>query len=119
MKRLEIENITKQEFKNLLQQSIPSIVKSVVEEIRKDGLNQTERFLTMPEAEKLLDMKKSLIQKKCRDGILPHYRQGRNYFFLYSELSYWIKEGKINTIADYQSEFEEFLAKKWAKNRRW
>ena len=74
-----------------------------------------EVFLTISEVQKLLDMSKSDIQIKCRNGILPHYKKGRKYFFLYSALAFWIAEGKIKTIADYQSEFSEFLANKWCR----
>lgn len=112
MRRLEIENMTKQELKELIRQSVPAIVKAVVAEIRKDGFDKKERFLTMVEVIPLLDMKKAYIRVKCREGILPHYKRGTKYFFLYSEISNWIQEGKIKTIAEESAELTARIKKR-------
>ncbi|MBP8944976.1 MAG: helix-turn-helix domain-containing protein [Paludibacteraceae bacterium] len=104
-----------------LPQAVTTLIKKVskIEELvaeKSTQTEQTERFLTVEEAAKLLNITKQTIYEKVSRGELPYMKRGKRLYFSNIELYEYLKGGRKKTNAEIDAEAETYLKKKKGLN---
>jgi excisionase family DNA binding protein len=92
-------NISEQEFKEFLKQSLKEILaeQSPAQPAEPEKMN-------VEQAAKFLDYEISTLYEKTSKKEIPHTKKGNRLHFYRSELIEWLKTGKVKTRSELQSE---------------
>ena len=99
---------------NILIKKVEKLEKIVSE--KSNTPEQTEKFLTVEEAAKLLNITKQTIYEKVSRGELPVMKRGKRLYFSDIELYEYLKAGRKKTNAEIDAEAETYLKKKGLNN---
>lgn len=89
--------MTKDEFRTLLKES----VLEVLSEVHKENPDQ---LMNIQEAAAFLGLAVNTLYEKTSERLIPHYKQGKKVIFKKSELIGWIESGRIKTLNDIEAE---------------
>lgn len=85
-----ITNINKQEFVDIIEQTVKRIIGSAKPEIAVSK----ERPIGVPKAAQILLLSKPSIYRKAKNIEIPHFKKGNRLYFYESELEDWVKGGQ-------------------------
>jgi excisionase family DNA binding protein len=120
-----INNLKTQKMSNLNFEQMPMAIVTLIEKVEKlekivseksNIPEQTEKFLTVEEAAKLLNITKQTIYEKVSRGELPVMKRGKRLYFSDIELYEYLKAGRKKTNAEIDAEAETYLKKKGLNN---
>jgi excisionase family DNA binding protein len=100
MERTIFLAFNKDEFKNFLKEA----VREVLAEEQKGSDANNEQILGVAEAAKFLKLQINTLYEKTSHRGVPHFKKGNRLYFYRSELEAWLKEGKVKTDQEIQSE---------------
>ncbi len=110
---------------NLNFEQMPMAIVTLIEKVEKlekivseksNIPEQTEKFLTVEEAAKLLNITKQTIYEKVSRGELPVMKRGKRLYFSDIELVEYVKNGHKKTNAEIEAEAETYLKRKGLNN---
>lgn len=110
---------------NLNFEQMPMAIVTLIEKVEKlekivseksNIPEQTEKFLTVEEAAKLLNITKQTIYEKVSRGELPVMKRGKRLYFSNTELYEYLKGGRKKTNAEIEAEVETYLKRKGLNN---
>ncbi|MDM1534221.1 helix-turn-helix domain-containing protein [Myroides marinus] len=70
---------------------------------------QPEKFLTIQEASKFLNLTVPTLYSKVSKCEVPSFKQGNRLYFSSVELTEYLKQGKKKTYAEIEAEAENYL----------
>jgi excisionase family DNA binding protein len=76
---------------------------------REGHSETTEKFMSIDEASKFLNLAKPTVYSKVSKGELPSMKRGKHLYFSNLELTNYIKEGKKKTHLEMEQEAGEIL----------
>ena len=106
-------------------EQLPQAVTTLIEKVSKieelvteksTQTEQTEKFLTIEEAAKFLDLTVQTVYVKVHRGELPVMKRGKRLYFSDIELVEYLKAGRKKTNAEIDAEAETYLKKKGLNN---
>lgn len=95
-----LTNLNEEEFKIFLKQALSEILN----ERNNLSLPDIPDILDVEQAANFLRYKVNTLYEKTSQKTIPHFKKGGKLFFHRSELEAWIKEGKVKTHDELQSE---------------
>jgi excisionase family DNA binding protein len=102
------------EFKAFLREALLEIMGE--REIKASKENA--KLMTIKEAATFLKLKVSTLYEKTAEKTIPHVKRGKRLYFYIDELETWLKEGKVKTVRELQSEAATYTMQH-GKNNRW
>jgi excisionase family DNA binding protein len=78
-------------------------------EINIPTIEHKDRLMNITQAAAFLDLKISYLYKKTSQFEIPFNKKGRRVYFLESELREWIKQGRIKTMEEIDTEVTDNL----------
>lgn len=95
-----LTNITEEEFKEFLKGALKEILSE-----NQDGFKkQLPDILDVQQASEFLKLKVTTLYEKTSSKTIPHFKKGRKLYFHLSQLQDWIKQGKVKTREEIESE---------------
>jgi excisionase family DNA binding protein len=95
-----LTNISEQEFKEFLKGALKEILSEQLGAVKQ----QLPDILNIKEAAEFLKLKISTLYEKTSRKQIPHLKKGNKLYFNLSELQNWIKQGKVKTRDEIESE---------------
>ena len=88
-----------------LPQAVATLIEKVskIEEILTEKNEKKEKFLTIEEAAKLLDLTVSTVYRQVHKRELPYMKRGKRLYFSDIELVEYLKAGRKKTNAEINS----------------
>lgn len=95
-----LTNISEQEFKEFLKDALKEILSSEAGAVKQ----QLSEIMDVQQASEFLKLKVTTLYEKTSRKTIPHLKKGNKLYFHRSELEAWIKEGKVKTRDEIESE---------------
>lgn len=95
-----LTNISGQEFKEFLKDALKEILSEQLGAVK----NQLPEILDIQQAAEYLKLKITTLYEKTSRKQIPHFKKGNKLYFYLSELQNWIKQGKVKTREEIESE---------------
>lgn len=112
MERSILLNMTEEEFKNLLRETIEEALRNI--DKRKSS---EQNLLSVEEASVFLKLKITTLYEKAANKLIPHFKKGNRLYFYRNELEAWLRQGKVKTLEELRDEASAYLNShsKWKK----
>jgi len=81
-----------------------------LQSLKQLTLLAAKSVLTFEDAVTLTGLSRSSLYKKTSRKEVPHYRQGKLLYFDKKELEAWMRENKVATVSEIQSEALSYCA---------
>ena len=101
---------------------IKSAVREVAQEDTKDNTGgRIDEVLDVRQAAQYLKLKVATLYEKTCKRLIPHFKKGKKLYFKTDELNSWLKEGKVKTQSDLQTDAANYclenprIKKSWKK----
>ena len=95
-----LTNLDEKEFKEFLREALREIVSE-----NKNLFEQpAPEIMDMKQASEFLRLKITTLYEKTSEKTIPHFKKGNKLYFHRSELEAWVKEGKVKTYHEIESE---------------
>ena len=101
---------------------IKSAVREVAQEDTKDNtIGRIDEVLDVRQAAQYLKLKVATLYEKTCKRLIPHFKKGKKLYFRTEELNSWLKEGKVKTQSDLQTDAANYclenprIKKSWKK----
>ena len=104
-----LTNLSEEEFKNFLKETISEILGDKISSIKKSDLPD---ILNGKEAADFLRLKISTLYEKTSEKTIPHFKKGNKLYFHRSELETWVKDGKVKTTIELQCDAASYTMHK-------
>ena len=104
MKHSFLMSLDEGEFKTFLRDALKETLKEVIEKSRPD----TSEILNVTEAAAFLKLQISTLYEKTATRCVPHFKRGNRLYFNRKDLQEWLREGKVKTQQELQSEASTF-----------
>jgi excisionase family DNA binding protein len=101
-----LTSLNEQEFKTFLKEALKEILQTNPTD------QMVDRVMEAKEAADFLKLKVSTLYEKTSLKQVPHFKKGNKLYFYKSQLEQWIKEGKVKTYLEVESEASNYLLKK-------
>ncbi len=109
---MTIIQLTTEELKEIIHQSIKQALKEHQEtEIKDTTNNEKKDLLNVKEAAKFLDLTVPTIYSKVSRGELPSMKKAKRLYFSKKELTDFLKGGRKKTIEELQAEADKYFNK--------
>ncbi|MBA3664242.1 MAG: helix-turn-helix domain-containing protein [Bacteroidetes bacterium] len=95
-----LTNLSEQEFKEFLKDALKEILSEQLGAVKQ----QLPDILNIKEASEFLKLKITTLYEKTSRKQIPHFKKGNKLYFYLSELQNWIKQGKVKTREEIESE---------------
>ena len=95
-----LTNLSEQEFKEFLKDALKEILSQQLGAVKQ----QLPDILNIKEASEFLKLKITTLYEKTSRKQIPHFKKGNKLYFYLSELQNWIKQGKVKTREEIESE---------------
>jgi excisionase family DNA binding protein len=95
-----LTNLNEEEFKIFLKTALSEIIGERFTHSKPD----LPDILDGKQAADFLRLKISTLYEKTSEKTVPHFKRGNKLYFHRSELEAWVKEGKVKTNNELQSE---------------
>ena len=99
-----LTNISSQEFKEFLKDALKEILSEQLGAVKQ----QLPEILDIHQASEYLKLKIATLYEKTSRKQIPHFKKGNKLYFYLSELQNWIKQGKVKTQDEIESEAVTF-----------
>ncbi len=112
MERSILLNMTEEELKNLLRETIEEVLENIGR--RKPS---EQNLLSVEEAAVFLKLKVTTLYEKTSNKLIPHFKKGNRLYFYRNELEAWLRQGKVKTTGELRDEASAYLNShsKWKK----
>jgi excisionase family DNA binding protein len=97
-------SLNEAEFKAFLREALQEIMREKETKTSKENAS----LMTIKEAAAFLKLKVSTLYEKTAEKVIPHIKRGKRLYFYIDELETWLKEGKVKTVRELQSEAATF-----------
>ena len=108
MEPIFLSNLNKDEFKELLKETITQVLKENYKAIE----SYAPQILDVKQAAKFLHLEIATLYEKTSRKLIPHFKKGNKLYFNTSDLEMWIKQGKVKTANEIDIEATNYLLKK-------
>lgn len=88
---------------------LKDLLLSLSKQVNKEEVN-LEKFLTIQEASKVLNLTTSTLYSKVSKREIPSFKQGNRLYFSSIELTEYLKQGKKKTFAEIEAMAETYLS---------
>lgn len=95
-----LTNLDEKEFKQFLKDALKEILNENLSALKP----QLPEILNVQQASDFLKLKINTLYEKTSRKLIPHFKKGNKLYFHRSELEAWVKEGKVKTYDELQSE---------------
>ena len=99
-----LTNISSEEFKEFLKDALKEILPEQLGAVKQ----QLPEILDIKQAGEYLKLKIATLYEKTSRKQIPHFKKGNKLYFYLSELQNWIKQGKVKTRDEIESEAVTF-----------
>ena len=99
-----LTNISSEEFKEFLKDALKEILSGQLSAVKE----QLPEILDIKQAGEYLKLKIATLYEKTSRKQIPHFKKGNKLYFHLSELQTWIKQGKVKTQEEIESEAVTF-----------
>lgn len=106
-----LTNLNEEEFKIFLKQALSEIIGERITHSKSD----LPDILDGKQTADFLRLKISTLYEKTSEKIIPHFKKGNKLYFHRSELEAWVKEGKVKTNDEMQSEAASYTMHRESK----
>ncbi len=112
MTQIIMLSLNETEFKAFLREALTDILKDRIE----NNGSPIAEILSIGEAATFLKLKISTLYEKTANKLIPHFKKGNRLYFYRKDLEEWLREGKVKTAKEIQSEAATFTTRKknWA-----
>lgn len=81
-----------------------------LQSLKQLTLLAAKSVLTFEDAVTLTGLSRSSLYKKTSRKEVPHYRQGKLLYFDRAELEGWMRENKVATLSEIESDAQSYCA---------
>ena len=106
-----LTNLNEEEFKIFLKQALTEILSEGIANSPPD----IPEILDAKQAAIFLLLQISTLYVKTSQKLIPHFKKGNKLYFNRCELEAWVKEGKVKTQDEIQSEAATFSMRRELK----
>ncbi|MBL7892215.1 MAG: helix-turn-helix domain-containing protein [Bacteroidia bacterium] len=103
-----LTNLDEEEFKKFLKEALREIVSENLSLLTQPAVE----IMDIKQASELLHLKITTLYEKTSEKTIPHFKKGNKLYFNRSELEAWIRQGKVKTAEQTQSEAITYLLNK-------
>ena len=103
-----LTNLNEEEFKDFLKQAISEVLKGQTNQTREN----LPDILDIKQAAAYLKLKVNTLYEKTSLKLVPHFKKGGKLLFVREELLKWVREGKVNTLSELQTQAVNYDIKK-------
>lgn len=104
-------SLNEAEFKAFLREALTEILREI--ECKADA-NMPD-ILNVSEAATFLKLQISTLYEKTAARLIPHFKRGNRLYFQRKDLEQWLREGRVKTQRELQSEASTFTMSKQYK----
>ncbi len=114
-------SVTMDELKTFIKSAVKEAVREDTKE-NKTGFGSMDEVLDVKQAAGYLKLKVATLYEKTCKRRIPHFKKGKKLYFRMQELDSWLKEGKVRTQSDLETEAANYCLqnprtkKSWKKN---
>jgi excisionase family DNA binding protein len=83
----------------------------VLREVKENAGHDTPDILSISEAANFLKLRVSTLYEKTAEKLIPHFKKGNRLYFHRKELEEWLREGKVKTRRELQTEAATYTMK--------
>ena len=106
-----LTNLNEEEFKIFLKQALTEIMGSGITNLKQD----LPDILDIKQAANLLHLQVTTLYEKTSQKLIPHFKKGNKLYFNRQDLEAWVKEGKVNTLDEFQTQAASYTTRKQLK----
>lgn len=103
-----LTNLDEEEFKKFLKEALREIISENLSLLTQPAVE----IMDMKQASEFLHLKITTLYEKTSEKTIPHFKKGNKLYFNRSELEAWIRQGKVKTAEQTQSEAITYLLNK-------
>jgi excisionase family DNA binding protein len=98
-------------FEEIIRKISDQVTDNIMKAINPSITPEEDRFLTIEETSKIIDLAKPSIYGLVHKNKIPFHKKSKRLYFLKSEILDWIKSGKQSTKSDLEIRANEYLSK--------
>jgi excisionase family DNA binding protein len=98
-------------FEEIIQKISDQVTDNIMKAIKPSVPQNEDRFLTIEETSKMIDLAKPSIYGLVHKNKIPFHKKSKRLYFLKSEILDWIKSGKQETTSELENRANEYLSK--------
>ena len=108
MEPIFLTNLNKDEFKELLKETITQVLKENYKAVE----SYAPQILDVKQAAEFLHLEIATLYEKTSRKLIPHFKKGNKLYFNSGDLEMWIQQGKVKTVNEIDIEATNYLLKK-------
>jgi excisionase family DNA binding protein len=98
-------------FEEIIRKISDQVTDNIMKAINTSTTPEEDRFLTIDETSKIIDLAKPSIYGLVHKNKIPFHKKSKRLYFLKSEILDWIKSGKQESKSDLEIRANEYLSK--------
>lgn len=98
-------------FEEIIQKISDQVTDNIIKAIKPSTTPEEDRFLTIDETSKLIDLAKPSVYGLVHKNKIPYHKKSKRLYFLKSEILDWIKSGKQESKSELEIRANEYLSK--------
>ena len=98
-------------FEEIIRKISDQVTDNIIKAINPSTTPEEDRFLTIDETSKIIDLAKPSIYGLVHKNKIPFHKKSKRLYFLKSEILDWIKSGKQESKSDLEIRANEYLSK--------
>lgn len=98
-------------FEEIIQKISDRVTDNIIKSINTSPTPEEDRFLTIDETSKLIDLAIPSIYGLVHKNKIPFHKKSKRLYFLKSEIIDWIKSGKKESKSELENRADEYLSK--------
>lgn len=103
-------SLTKSDFQDLIAETVNSCLRHN-QQTKSTPQPETDQLFTIQQVAEFLSLSVPTIYTLVSKAAIPCMKKGKRLYFSKAEINNWIRSGKKNTIAEFESEADHFLTK--------
>ena len=110
--------VSMDELKTLIKSAVREVAQ---EDTKENTIGRIDEVLDVRQAAQYLKLKVATLYEKTCKRLIPHFKKGKKLYFRTEELNSWLKEGKVKTQSDLQTDAANYclenprIKKSWKK----
>ncbi|MEO7991908.1 MAG: helix-turn-helix domain-containing protein [Chryseolinea sp.] len=101
-------SLNEAEFKAFLREALTEILR----EVKHKAEANIPDILNVSEAAAFLKLQISTLYEKTATRLIPHFKKGNRLYFYRKDLEDWLREGRVKTQRELQSDASTFTMSK-------
>lgn len=98
-------------FEEIIQRISDQVTDNIIKTINTSTAPEEDRFLTIDETAKLIDLAKTSVYGLVHKNKIPYHKKSKRLYFLKSEILDWVKSGKKESKSELENRADEYLSK--------